>query len=57
MLKYRTTIGWSLITSGVITLLLTIIPGNSIWYGILFLIIGAGVLYVRKSDQAPNING
>lgn len=47
--QYRTTIGWSLITSGLVTLLLTILPGASVWWGLTFLIVGAVVLFVRKS--------
>lgn len=54
MIKYRTTIGWSLITSGIVTLLLKILPGDSLWWGILLLIVGAAVLFIRKSDQVPN---
>ena len=53
MMKYRTTIGSSLITSGIVTLLLKILPGNSLWYGIVFLIIGAVVFLVRKNDSVP----
>ena len=49
-MQYRTTAGWSLITSGLTTLLLKILPGNSLWWGIGFLAIGAVVLFVRKSD-------
>ncbi|MGF1515275.1 MAG: hypothetical protein ACFB5Z_16465 [Elainellaceae cyanobacterium] len=48
-LKYRTTIGWSLITSGIVTLLLTVLPGNSVWYGVLFLIVGGIILFVRRT--------
>lgn len=54
MMKYRTTIGWSLLTSGTVTLLLKILPGDSLWWGISFLILGSAVLFVRKSDQVPN---
>ena len=49
-MQYQTTAGWSLITSGLTTLLLKILPGNSIWWGIGFLIIGGIVLFVRKGD-------
>ncbi|WP_157951264.1 hypothetical protein [Cyanothece sp. BG0011] len=51
MMQYRTTVGWSLITSGIVTLLLKVLPGNSLWWGIAFLIIGIAVLYLRKSDN------
>jgi hypothetical protein len=50
MMKYRTTIGSSLISSGIVTLLLKILPGNSLWYGVLFLIAGSVVFILRKSD-------
>ncbi|MBV6622791.1 MAG: hypothetical protein KI793_07555 [Rivularia sp. (in: Bacteria)] len=53
-MKYRTTAGWSLISSGVTTLLLKVLPGNSLWWGISFLVIGAIVLFVRKSDLAES---
>ena len=51
-MQYQTTAGWSLITSGLTTLLLKVLPGNSLWWGIGFLIIGSVVLVVRKSDLA-----
>lgn len=47
--KYRTTVGWSLITSGTVTLLLTVLPGASVWWGAAFLVIGSAVLFVRKT--------
>jgi hypothetical protein len=53
MMKYRTTIGWSLITSGIVTLLLKILPGNSLWWGIAFLIIGTAIFFLRRSDATP----
>lgn len=51
-MQYQTTVGWSLISSGLTTLLLKILPGNSLWWGIAFLAIGITVLFVRKSDVA-----
>ena len=50
-MQYQTTAGWSLITSGLTTLLLKVLPGNSLWWGISFLIIGGATLFVRKSDS------
>ncbi|EAZ88393.1 hypothetical protein CY0110_09585 [Crocosphaera chwakensis CCY0110] len=50
-MQYRTTVGWSLITSGIVTLLLKVLPGNSLWWGIAFLIIGITVLFLRKNDN------
>lgn len=51
-MQYQTTVGWSLITSGITTLLLKILPGDSLWWGISLLIIGGGILFLRKSDTA-----
>ena len=50
-MQYQTTVGWSLISSGLTTLLLKVIPGNSLWWGIALLIIGGVILFVRKSDS------
>ena len=50
-MQYQTTTGWSLITSGLTTLLLIVLPGKSLWWGFAFLIIGSGILYARKSDS------
>ncbi|MEC4894811.1 MAG: hypothetical protein SAL07_15730 [Oscillatoria sp. PMC 1051.18] len=52
-MKYRTTVASSLITSGIVTLLLKILPGNSLWWGIGFLAIGGMVLLLKKSDRVP----
>ncbi|WP_436924854.1 hypothetical protein [Halosimplex amylolyticum] len=47
-MAYRTTIGWSLVSSGVVTLLLKAIPGDSLWWGVLLLVVGAFVLLYRQ---------
>lgn len=47
-MKYRTTVGWSLITSGIVTLILKVLPGDSLWWGLLLLIAGVAILYIRK---------
>jgi hypothetical protein len=47
-MQYRTTVGWSLITSGIVTLLLKILPGDSLWWGLALLIAGGVILYLRK---------
>ncbi|HHP7229528.1 MAG TPA: hypothetical protein ACFCUY_01560 [Xenococcaceae cyanobacterium] len=49
-MKYQTTIGWSLISSGITTLLLKILPGDSLLWGIGLLAIGSVVFLLRKSD-------
>lgn len=48
LLKYRTTVGSSLIASGVVTLLLAVLPGNSVWWGVGFLVVGFAVFVVRR---------
>ena len=47
-MTYRTTIGWSLITSGIVTLILTVLPGDSVWWGIGLLVLGIAVFVVRR---------
>ncbi|SFS43673.1 hypothetical protein [Halostagnicola kamekurae] len=46
-MAYRTTIGWSLVSSGLVTLVLFVLPGDSLWWGIGLLVLGILVLYVR----------
>ncbi|WP_265108513.1 hypothetical protein [Halosolutus halophilus] len=46
-MAYQTTIGWSLFTSGIVTLVLKVLPGDSLWWGLLLLALGAVFLYVR----------
>jgi len=40
----NTTAGWSLISSGLVTLLLTVLPGDSVWWGIGLLAVGIFVV-------------
>jgi len=47
-MTYRTTIGWSLTTSGIVTLLLAYLPGESWWWGFGLLILGIAVITVRR---------
>jgi len=47
-MTYQTTLGWSLVSSGLVTLLLTVLPGDSVWWGVLLLVAGIGMLYVRQ---------
>lgn len=49
-MAYQTTVGWSLLSSGVVTLLLNVLPGDSLWWGIGLLLAGLVVLYVRRDD-------
>lgn len=46
-MAYRTTLGWSLVSSGIVTLLLVVAPGDSLWWGLGLLALGIAVLYVR----------
>ena len=48
-MTYRTTVGWSLITSGIVTLILEfVLPYPSYWWGILLLIVGILVFATRQ---------
>ena len=47
-MAYRTTLGWSLVSSGVVTLLLKAIPGDSLWWGVLLLVGGIVLLVYRQ---------
>lgn len=49
-MAYQTTLGWSLLTSGLVTLVLYVLPGDSIWWGFGLLLAGLVVLYVRRDD-------
>jgi hypothetical protein len=49
-MAYQTTVGWSLLTSGLVTLLLFVLPGDSLWWGAGLLVAGLVVLYVRRDD-------
>ncbi|ELY61318.1 hypothetical protein QA600_05015 [Natronococcus sp. A-GB1] len=46
-MAYQTTIGWSLFSSGIVTLILKVMPGDSLWWGLLLLALGAVILYIR----------
>lgn len=49
-MAYQTTVGWSLLTSGVVSIVLWLIPGDSLWWGIGLLALGLVVLYIRRDD-------
>jgi hypothetical protein len=40
--------GWSLISSGIVTLLLAFLPGDSLWWGVGLLVLGIAVFFVRR---------
>lgn len=48
-MAYQTTLGWSLVSSGLVTLLLKALPWDSLYWGILLLLLGIAVLYVRQT--------
>jgi len=43
----RSTLGWSLLSSGVVTLLLLALPGDELWWGLALLVAGAVLLWRR----------
>lgn len=47
-MSYRNTIGWSLISSGIVTLLLKALPGDSLYWGIGLLVLGVAIFVVRR---------
>lgn len=49
-MAYQTTVGWSLLSSGIVTIALWFLPGDSLWWGIGLLVLGLVVLYVRRAD-------
>ncbi|EMA48811.1 hypothetical protein C448_03043 [Halococcus morrhuae DSM 1307] len=46
-MSYSSTIGWSLFTSGVVTLLLKLAPYDSLYWGIGLLVVGLLVMSRR----------
>ena len=55
-MSYQTTLGWSLVTSGIVSLILWLIPGDSVWWGVGLLLVGIAVLYVRRDDLTAVID-
>ena len=47
-MAYRTTLGWSLVSSGIVTLLLKVLPFDSLWWGLGLLLVGIVVLVYRR---------
>jgi hypothetical protein len=45
---YQTTVGWSLITSGIVTLLLAYLPYPSVYWGVGLLLVGILVFVARR---------
>ena len=44
---YRTTLGWSLLSSGIVTLILKLMPFDSLWWGLLLIVAGVAVMMYR----------
>lgn len=55
-MAYQTTAGWSLLSSGIVTLLLNVLPGDSIWWGVGLIAAGVIVLYIRRDDVSEAID-
>ncbi|MFC6726365.1 hypothetical protein ACFQE1_18755 [Halobium palmae] len=47
-MSYRTTAGWSLIVSGIVTLALVYLPYDSFYWGIGFIVVGLIVFVSRR---------
>lgn len=47
-MSYQTTVGWSLITSGIVTLILTYLPYPSFYWGIGLLVLGILIFVSRR---------
>lgn len=47
-MSYQTTVGWSLITSGIVTLLLAYLPYPSFYWGIGLLVLGILIFLLRR---------
>jgi hypothetical protein len=45
----QTTLGWSLLSSGVVTIILTLLPGDDRWWGIGLCVLGLTVFYTRRN--------
>jgi hypothetical protein len=49
-MTYETTVGWSELSSSIVTLLLSVLPGDSVRWGVELLPVGLAVLYLRRED-------
>jgi len=47
-MAYQTTVGWSLVSSGIVTLVLGFIPGTDLLWGLLLVVVGLVTLYIRQ---------
>jgi len=46
-MTYQTIVGWSLVSSGIVTLLIGFLPGSDLLWGTALLGLGLVTLYVR----------
>jgi hypothetical protein len=56
-MAYQTTLGWSLPTSGFVTLLHFVLPGESRWWGIGLVLARLVILYIRRDDVSDDTGG
>ena len=56
-MAYQTTVGWSLVSSGIVSIILWLFPGDSVWWGVGLLVLGLIVLYIRRDDVAEAFSG
>jgi len=47
-MSYQTTLGWSLLASGLVTLFLWVLPGSDLLCGVLLLALGGLTRYIRQ---------
>ena len=48
-MSYQTTIGWSILSSGIVTLILEfVLPFPSLYWGVALVILGVVVLFIRQ---------
>jgi hypothetical protein len=47
-MSYQTTVGWSLLSSGIVTLLIGFLPVGDLLWGVGLLLLGVLALYVRQ---------
>lgn len=48
-MAYQTTLGWSLLSSGIVTLVLKVLPGDSMYWGLLLIFLGILFLVKRQT--------
>ena len=46
-MSYRTTVGWSLVSSGLVTIFIGLLPGPDLFWGVALLVAGAVTMLWR----------